>query len=87
MIKFSSIPDADFSRAFAAHVAATHNLVCEVCGLGALGHKPESSWLGYDPHEFAGVQGDHTEAEKLSRLAYQAKHAQGLCGDYCQSTH
>lgn len=73
--------------AISSVVAKSSGLICVTCGLERMGHGPESSWLGYEAHEWQGVPGDAEAAEALSRKAYRARCARNLCGAYCQSTH
>lgn len=60
--------------------------VCRVCGLGGVGHGPESIWLGHDPHTFVGIAAtaeSPAQADKLTLLAYQKRRETGthsICG-------
>lgn len=46
-----SIPNTPgMPEAIAAVVAESRNKVCALCGLGQMGHAPESSWLGFEKH-------------------------------------
>lgn len=89
--KVGSLSDSpEFVNAFAQVLAAADGKVCQVCGLERMGHGPQSSWLGYDKHDWQGVDADSAtleRADSLSRDAYRARCEQNLCGAYCQTTH
>ena len=62
-----------FVTAFTNIVADSNGKVCSVCGLGAMGHGPESQWLGYIGHSWYGVPATTEQllnADKLSHEAY-----------------
>lgn len=63
----------DFVSAFAQCVANSQGKVCLVCGLERMGHSPQSSWLGYERHDWQPVDATDDElnnARALTRLAY-----------------
>lgn len=75
----------EFVAAFSAVVSQSANMVCAVCGLGRMGHAPESAWLGYDKHEWQGTSADSAALERAGRLtsaAYAANRANGT-HTYC----
>lgn len=61
-----------FADAFARAVADTRNTVCEVCGLGNMGHAPESEWLGFEPHRYAPIRADRAMLDTAERLTSEA---------------
>lgn len=68
--------DPHFVRAFAAVVTRNEGKVCAVCGLGVMGHAPESKWLGYDRHDWApraASASDLARAKELTRAAYRSR--------------
>ena len=78
----------EFVAEFAALAAET--TVCAVCGLGRMGHGPESYWLGREHHDYDPIPATpdmEARARRLTGDAYRARCAQSLCGAYCQSTH
>lgn len=80
----------DFVNAFSSHVSKHENNVCGVCGLQAMGHGPESRYLGYDRHDFTPVSAAPEMVEHARRLtgqAYRNRCRLELCGAYCVSTH
>lgn len=68
--------ETDWHAALGNAFAAVRGQVCSACGLGGVGHAPESKWLGFDPHPFAGVPADSAmlaRANELTSAAYQAR--------------
>jgi len=71
-------PPPAFVDAFADVVARSAGQVCAVCALQRMGHGPESSWLGYAPHEWRGVDTDAAgiaRARELTVTAYRIRDA------------
>lgn len=67
--------------AIASVVKASHGKVCKVCGLERMGHAPESVWLGYESHEWAGrpaTAGDLILARDLTSKAYKLRPSQNV---------
>lgn len=64
--------DADFRNGFARVVADSAGKVCSVCGLGNMGHAPESRWLGYERHEWDGVPATREDLDRADKLTTQA---------------
>lgn len=65
-----------FPEAFASAVQRTAGQVCRRCGLEAMGHGPESKWLGHEAHGFDGVSaGDDAlaRARELTSEAYKRR--------------
>lgn len=61
-----------FADAFARAVSDNRNTVCEVCGLGNMGHAPESEWLGFGPHRYTPIRADRAMLEHAERLTSEA---------------
>lgn len=61
-----------FAASFAAALARTAGKVCATCGLEALGHAPESRWLGYERHPWDGVPADDEQLARARQLSTQA---------------
>lgn len=61
-----------FVEAFSALVSASVGKVCAVCGLERMGHAPESSWLGFERHEWQPVPADSAMVENARRLTGEA---------------
>lgn len=80
----------DFVAGFAHVLAEADGKVCQLCGLEALGHAPQSRWLGHERHDWTPVLAS-TEAlkraDELGKLAYRKRCELELCGAYCVSTH
>ena len=62
----------EFVKAFTSIVADTNGKVCSVCGLGAMGHGPESQWLGYIGHSWDGVQATTEQLLRAEQLTVEA---------------
>lgn len=63
--------------------SAIEGQVCNVCGLGGVGHAPESRWLGYERHVFAGRPATRAElqrARELTSIAYSKRDSDIHCG-------
>ena len=78
--------NVDFCNAFAATVRESANMVCSVCGLARVGHAPESIWLGYIAHDWAGIPanaGQLARAEELTSEAYGNR--RDVCGHRFES--
>lgn len=64
------------SEAIGQVIGESTGQVCYVCGLGRLGHAPESSWLGYDPHPWSPIRVTRDGVERaryLTHLAYRMR--------------
>lgn len=71
--------DKELVKLMVKHVADHANTVCEVCGLGVMGHGPESQWLGYEKHDYTPIAADQEAIENSHRLtskAYKIKNEQ-----------
>lgn len=64
-----------FAAAFVKVVADGRYSICEICGLGQLGHTPESSWLGYEPHPWQPVAATAAQLVRSGELTVEAYRA------------
>lgn len=61
---------------FVRILSANRGKVCATCGLEMLGHRPESTWLGFAPHPFDPVDASGEElirAQQLTAEAYRRR--------------
>ena len=72
----TSIEDTPGMPEAIANVAArSAGSVCAVCGLGQMGHTPESQWLGYERHDWNATPATPAmlkRANELTSAAYRA---------------
>jgi hypothetical protein len=62
--------------AIANVIANGRGKVCSVCGLGQMGHGPQSGWLGFERHPWDAVPADDAalkRADELTVAAYRAR--------------
>ena len=62
--------------AIANVVARSAGSVCAACGLGQMGHTPESQWLGYERHAWDATPATSAmlkRADELTSAAYRAR--------------
>jgi hypothetical protein len=62
--------------AIVAYSESTSGKTCDVCGLTAWGHAPESQWLGFADHPFTPVAATPEMLKRASGLtgdAYRAR--------------
>lgn len=78
--------ETDWHNTLANTFTALRGKVCSVCGLGGVGHSPETQWLGNEPHPFEGITATPEQlahADKLTTDAYRANRENGThthCG-------
>lgn len=61
-----------FVAAFAATIQGSAGQVCATCGLGRMGHTPESRWLGHAEHPWTPVPATASDLERANRLTSEA---------------
>jgi hypothetical protein len=80
-----SAAEADWHDTLGRAFQAVAGKVCTVCGLGGVGHAPQSEWLGYAAHKFDGVPATPDQlahADTLTIAAYRARRENGT-HTYC----
>lgn len=76
--------EAEWHNTLAKAFAAVRGTVCETCGLDAVGHGPQSQWLGHAAHPYTPVAATLAmmqRADSLSAKAYRLhNNPNGPCG-------
>lgn len=80
-----SAAETEWHNTLANAFTATRGTVCNVCGLGGVGHGPESGWLGFERHAYTPIQATPEQtklADQLSSQAYKQspRYNNGPCG-------
>jgi len=67
-----SAAEKEWHNALAQAFDNVRGKVCKVCGLGGVGHGPESKSLGYERHTFDGIPATPAMLERAEELSREA---------------